>query len=208
MPTSPAVSEHMDDMTPDTAPVDPVEQDETPVAIEDEEQAALKTAVREIEAYAAEAGWDQPARLFALVPTADLLVREPGLAEALGVDGETPAESLTPVEQEPVPADQQVEDVLAQIMWPAEVFGCAAVVERLVLPPSVDGELPEDPEAAQEFAAEHPDRQEVRIVAAATRAGTTYCALRLRSHDDDFSVLESRDLVPALLELLSGTLEQ
>ncbi|MGZ8742365.1 MAG: PPA1309 family protein [Nocardioides sp.] len=198
----------MDDMTPDVEPVYPVEQDETPAAVEDEEQAALKTAVREIEKYAAEAGWDQPARLFALVPTADLLVREPGLAEALGVDGETAAESLTPVEQEPVPADQQVEDVLAQIMWPAEVFGCAAVVERLVLPPSVDGELPEDPEAAQEFAAEHPDRQEVRIVAAATRAGTTYCALRLRSHDDDFSVLESRDLVPALLQLLSGTLEQ
>ena len=200
----------MDDMTPaepaETA--DPAEQGETPEAVEDEELSALKTAVREIEAYAAEAGWDQPARLFALVPTADLLVREPGLAEALGVDGETAAESLTPVEQEPVPADQQVEDVLAQIMWPAEVFGCAAVVERLVLPPSVDGELPEDPEAAQEFASEHPDRQEVRIVAAATRAGTTYCALRLRSHDDDFSVLESRDLVPALLELLSGTLEQ
>ena len=194
----------MDDMTPDTEPIEP---DETPETVEDEDLAALKTAVREIEAYAAEAGWDQSARLFALVPTADLLVREPGLAEALGVDGAA-VESLTPVEQEPVPADQQVEDVLAQIMWPAEVFGCAAVVERLVLPPSVDGELPEDPEAAQEFAAEHPDRQEVRIVAAATRAGTTYCALRLRSHDDDFSVLESRDLVPALLELLSGTLEQ
>jgi hypothetical protein len=174
----------------------------------DEAEQALKTAVREIEAYAAEAGWDQPARLFALVPTADLLQREPGLAEALGVDTDTAPESLTPVEQEPVPADQQVEDVLGQIMWPPEVFGCAAVVERLVLPPSVDGELPEDPEAAQEFAAEHPDRQEVRIVAAATRAGATYCALRLRSHDDDFSVLESRDLVPALLELLSDTLEQ
>jgi hypothetical protein len=207
-----------DDLTPDleardpAAPVDaPAEADaaadaEEPVV--DDNEHALKLAVREIEAYAAEAGWDQPARLFALVPTADLLLREPGLAEALGVDEDSVAESLTPVEQEPVPADQQVEDVLGQIMWPAEVFGCAAVVERLVLPPTVDGELPEDPEAAQEFAAEHPDRQEVRIVAAATRDGTTYCALRMRSHDDDFSVLESRDLVPALLELLSETLEQ
>ena len=201
-----------DDLTPDLDPRDPAAPVDMPVdagepAVDDAEH-ALKLAVREIEAYAAEAGWDQPARLFALVPTADLLQREPGLAEALGVDAETAAESLTPVEQEPVPADQQVEDVLGQIMWPAEVYGCAAVVERLVLPPSVDGELPEDPEAAQEFAAEHPDRQEVRIVAAATRDGTTYCALRMRSHDDDFSVLESRDLVPALLELLSETLEQ
>lgn len=200
----------MDDLTPDPElrdPAAPVDE-ENPVTDVDEAEQALKLAVREIEAYAAEAGWDQPARLFALVPTSELLQREPGLAEALGVDTETAAESLTPVEQEPVPADQQVEDVLAQIMWPAEVFGCAAVVERLVLPPSVDGELPEDAEAAQEFAAEHPDRQEVRIVAAATRDGTTYCALRLRSHDDDFSVLESRDLVPALLELLSDTLVQ
>jgi hypothetical protein len=175
---------------------------------EDDAEAALRGAVREIEAYAAEAGWDQPARLFALVPTTDLLQREPGLAEALGVDDETTPEDLTPVEQEPVPADQEVEEVLARIMWPAEVFGCAAVVERLVLPPSVDDELPEDPEEAQAFAADHPDRQEVRIVAAATRAGSTYCALRMRTHDDEFSVLESRDLVPALLELLSGTLEQ
>lgn len=201
-----------DDLTPDPEPCDPAAPVDAPVdageRVDDDAEHALKLAVREIEAYAAEAGWDQPARLFALVPTADLLQREPGLAEALGVDEESAAESLTPVEQEPVPADQQVEDVLGQIMWPAEVFGCAAVVERLVLPPSVDGELPEDPEAAQEFAAEHPDRQEVRIVAAATRDGTTYCALRMRSHDDDFSVLESRDLVPALLELLSETLEQ
>lgn len=205
-----------DDLTPDLEPRDPAARVDAPVdpavdaeePVVDDNEHALKLAVREIEAYAAEAGWDQPARLFALVPTADLLLREPGLAEALGVDEDSVAESLTPVEQEPVPADQQVEDVLGRIMWPAEVFGCAAVVERLVLPPSVDGELPEDPEAAQEFAAEHPDRQEVRIVAAATRDGTTYCALRMRSHDDDFSVLESRDLVPGLLELLSETLEQ
>ena len=192
----------------DTADLEAQEPEDEATEPEDEAAAALREAVREIESYAAEAGWDQAARLFALVPTTDLLQREPGLAEALGVDDDTSAEDLTPVEQEPVAADQQVEEVLARIIWPAEVFGCAAVVERLVLPPSVDGELPEDPEAAQAFAADHPDRQEVRIVAAATRDGSTYCALRLRSHDDEFSVLESRDLVPALLELLSGTLEQ
>jgi hypothetical protein len=174
----------------------------------DEADAALRAAVREIEGYAAESGWDQPARLFALVPTQDLLAREPSLAEALGVEPGSTTEALTPVEQEPIPADQALEDVLAQIMWPAEVLGCAAVVERLVLPPSADAELPEDPDAAQEFAAAHPDRQEVRVVAAAVRGGATYCALRMRSHDDDFAVVESRDLVPALLELLSSTLEQ
>ena len=40
------------------------------------------------------------------------------------------------------------------------------------------------------------------MVAGATRAGSTYCALRLRAHDDDFAVIEGPDLVPALLELL------
>lgn len=174
----------------------------------DEQTTALRTAVREIEGYAAEAGWDQPARLFALVPTADLLAREPGLAEALGVDTDAPADALTPVEQEPLPGDRPVEDVLAEIMWPAEVQGCAAVVERLVLPPSADDTVPDDPEAAQTFAEEHPDREEVRIVAAAVRGGSTYCALRLRSRDDPLDVVESPDLVPALLELLSGTLQQ
>ena len=54
---------------------------------------------------------------------------------------------------------------------------------------------------------EHPDRQEVRIVAGATRAGATYCALRLKAHDDDQSVVGGADLVPGLLELLKATLE-
>ena len=175
--------------------------------VDHEVDEVLRAAVREIETHAAEAGWDQPARLSALVPTADLLAREPALAAAMGLDAATAAGSLTPVEQDQMPAGRSLEQVLAQIMWPAEVYGCAAVVERLVLPPEADGSMPEDPEAAAEYAAEHPDRQEVRIVAGATRGGSTYCALRLRAHDEPASVVESPDLVPALLELLLSTLE-
>jgi hypothetical protein len=167
----------------------------------------LRTAVREIEAHASEAGWDQPARLYALVPTTDLLAREPQLAAAMGIDEATAAGSLTPVEQDQMPVDRTLEQTLEHIMWPAEVFGCAAVVERLVLPPDADADLPDDPAAAEEYAASHPDRQEVRIVAGATRDGSTYCTLRLKSHDDDKSVVESTDLVPGLLELLLNTLE-
>jgi len=167
----------------------------------------LRAAVREIEEHASEAGWDQPARLYALVPTTDLLVREPALAAAMGLEESTAAGSLTPIEQDEVPVDKPLESVLEQIMWPAEVFGCAAVVERLVLPPAADQQMPDDPRSAEEYAAAHPDRQEVRIVAGATRDGSTYCALRMRSHDDAFSVLESPDLVPALLELVRSTLE-
>lgn len=167
----------------------------------------LAAAVREIEKHAAEDGWDQPSRLYALVPTADLVAREPALAAAMGLDATTAAGSLTPVEQDHTPVDRSLEEVLQQIMWPAEVFGCAAVVERFVLPPEADTDIPEDADAAEEFAANHPLRQEVRIVAGATREGATYCALRFRSHDDAASVVESPDLVPGLLELLTTTLE-
>ena len=166
----------------------------------------LRAAVLEVETHASEAGWDQPGRLYALVPTSDLLSREPALAAAMGLDAAA-AGGLTPVEQDDVPVDVPLETTLREIMWPAEVFGCAAVVERLVLPPDADGELPPDPEVAKQYAAEHPDRQEVRIVAAATRDGSTYCALRMRSHDDPQAVMQAPDLVPALLELLRDTLE-
>src|SRR5680860_1374443 len=88
-----------------------------------------------------------------------------------------------------------------------EIESRAAVVERLVLPPDANGNMPEEPSAAQEYAASHPGRQEVRIVAGATRDGATYCALRPKSHDDAISVVESTDLVPALLQLLLSTLE-
>ena len=165
---------------------------------------ALAAAVFEIETHAAEGGWDQPARLYALVDTAQLVEREPALASLMGLDAASADGSLTPVEQELL--TQPLEEALESITWPPDVAGCAAVVERLVLPPDVDDQIPDDPAAAEEFAREHPDRQEVRIVAGATRAGSTYCALRLRAHDDAQSVVGGADLVPQLLGLLTATL--
>ena len=168
---------------------------------------ALATAVLEIEQHIAGGGWDQPARLYALVDTAEMVQREPALASMMGLDAPSEQGSLTAVEQDQLDPTQLLEQVLEQIEWPPEVAGCAAVVERLVLPPGADVEVPEDPVAAQEFARDHPDRQEVRIVAGATRHGATYCALRLRAHDDDTSVVGGVDLVPGLLTLLSATLD-
>lgn len=161
----------------------------------------LAAAVIEIDRHAAEAGWDQPARLFALVETAQLLVREPHLAASLGDT------ALTPVEQDGLVAERSLEDQLAAITWPDTVHGCAAMVERFVLPPDVEAELPDEPAAAAAFVSDHPERQEVRIVAAATRTGASYCALRLRAHDDDASVLIGETLVPELVELVRATLE-
>ena len=87
----------------------------------------------------------------------------------------------------------------------------ALLITGLVLPPDAESAVLDavldDPERATAYAREHPDRQDVRIVAGATRAGSTYCALRLRAHDDDTSVVGGADLVPGLLELLSATLE-
>jgi len=168
---------------------------------------ALAAAVLEIESHIAEGGWDQPARLYALVETAALVEHEPALAAAMGLDAASEEGSLTPVEQDQLAPDRPLESVLESIVWPPGVAGCAAVVERLVLPPDADAEIPEDRARAEEFAREHPDRQDVRIVAGVTRGGSTYCALRLKAHDDAQSVVGGTDLVPALLELLRSTLD-
>jgi hypothetical protein len=166
---------------------------------------ALAAAVLEIEQHIAASGWDQPARLYALVPTAELVAKEPVLAHAMGLDEAAAAGSLTPVEQDPVDAD--LERSLESIAWPPGVAGCAAVVERLVLPPDAEADVLDDPAAATAYARQHPDRQDVRIVAGATRAGATYCALRMRAADDDQQVLAGAELVPGLLALLRETLQ-
>lgn len=170
------------------------------------EDPALAAAVLEIESHVAESGWDQPARLYALVPTATIVAQQPDLAAQMGLDEASAEGSFTPVEQDSLP-DQALESTLESIAWPPDVAGCAAVVERLVLPPEVDAEIPEDAAAAEEFARNHPLRQEVRIVAGATRAGASYCALRLRAHDDEQSVVDGTELVPGLLDLIRSTLE-
>lgn len=164
--------------------------------------AALVDAVREVEAHAARSGWDRPAQLFALVDTADLLQREPHLAELLGVEADDHA--LTPVEQEATSGS--LEELLASIVWPPEVAGCAIVVEAMTVPPGSEG-VPSDAEAAAEYAAAHPEREEARIVAGALRTGESFCAIRQRAHDEDDMVLTGPDLVPALLELLYNTLD-
>lgn len=166
---------------------------------------ALAAAVLEIESHQATGGWDQPARLYGLVDTAELVAQEPQLAASLGLDAPAEAGSLTPIEQDELDPQQSLEELLPTIQWPESVVGCAAVVERVVLPPKADGSIPEDPEQAAAYAAEHPDRAEVRIVAGVTRHGASYCAIRSREHDDDLAVMGGPDLVPGLLELLRGT---
>jgi hypothetical protein len=138
----------------------------------------LAPVVRELEQHSAGSGWDRPAQLFALVPTADLIAREPGLAAMLADAG-----ALTPVEQDELPSES-LEDALHQIVWGPEVIGVAAIAERVM-----EG------------------GEEVRVVAAAHRDGGSWCALRMRSHDEESSVLVGPDLFPGLIELLASTLD-
>lgn len=160
----------------------------------------LRRAALEVEDHVRGEGWDQGPRLFALVSTADLIAREPALAGQVSDD----PYSLTPIEQE-LDGSRELEDLLAEIEWPEAVLGCAAVVERLMLPPEAEESLPDDPEALIAAAAAHPDRREVRLVAAVTRAGRAHSAVRARE-PLDAELLEGPDLVPGLIEQLRATL--
>ncbi|MDR7302914.1 PPA1309 family protein [Haloactinomyces albus] len=172
----------------------------------DERAAGLPVVVREIEEFAGTTGWDQPPRMFALVPTRELLAAEPNLAEQLD-----PESVFTPIAQDELPA-QDLAEALARISWPEQVAGCALVQEIVVLPPEAEDELPGDGEAAQAAAAEHPDRQEARLVAGVLREGGEACVMRLRNTGEDSDtgedqgeLLQDTSLAPNLLHALRET---
>ncbi|MGH3761202.1 PPA1309 family protein [Actinophytocola sp.] len=167
----------------------------------------LAAVAREVEDFVSTAGWDQPPQLFALVPTAELVERQPELAGQ--VDSAAP---LTPVAQEALPSEDLAE-ALAGIMWPDAVHGCALAQEIVVLPPEAEATLPTgdstgDSAARRRIAAEHPARREARLVAAVLRDGTAACVLRLRGEggDDDTDLVEHPELAPNLTDALLTTL--
>jgi hypothetical protein len=160
----------------------------------------LLTVAREVEDFVSSGGWDQSPQLFALVPTADLLARQPDLVGTLDEGA-----ALTPVAQDAMP-DADLAEALAAIMWPDAVRGCALAQEIVVLPPEAEATLPDaDPEAMRRAAAEHPERREARLVAAVLRDGSAACVLRLRGADAD-ELMESPDLAPNLVTALLATL--
>ena len=162
----------------------------------------LVEVVREVEKFVAELGWDQNPRLFALARTAELVQLEPALAEALGAQAQDP-DSLTPIEQDTLDASKPLDEVLATTMWPPDVVGAALVLERLMLPPQAETTLPTDDGSLAQLIADHPDRQDVRLAVVVLRDGQRECAIRLRTHDDDASVLLGPNLVPRLADALA-----
>ncbi len=170
----------------------------------------LLPAALDIERHVASQGWDQPALLFALVPTDHVRQTQPELAEQLGITDGGPA--LTTFEQPRPPEDEDLDVFLARVAWPAEITGAALVLERIVLPPEAEASIAGQPDPTAAARA-HPDAQDVRIVAAVARDGQQMSVLRLRggagpgaevdAHGD--SVLTGHDLVPGLSEALLAT---
>lgn len=158
----------------------------------------------DIERHVGASGWDQPARLFALVPTRELLAAEPSLADAVG-DRQAREGALTAVEQDEFHAGGDLVEDLARIAWPDAVAGCALSVERSFLPPSAEAGIPDDPDAAADYVAQHPQKQDVRVVVAVTRAGGRHGVARLKESPAD--LLGGADLVPGLARALARTLE-
>ena len=163
----------------------------------------LVTSALETERHVAAAGWDQPPRLFALVRTAGLLAREPHLHDELGQGLD---DGLTAIEQEGLDDTASLEAFLAQLTWPEEVDGVALAVERLVVPPEAEHDLPDDPDQVAELLAAHPDRKDVRLLVAVLRDGESTCLLRQRDHDTDDKVASGPDIAPGLVQALAATL--
>jgi hypothetical protein len=177
----------------------------------------LPVVLRDVDEFLAPGGWDQPPKLFAIVPTRDLLAAEPRLAGQIDV-----AAGLTPVAQEPL-AGQDVPGALAGIYWPETVVGCALAQEIVVLPPGAEADLSAAvgevaPGSSDEQVAEltvraaqrHPDRREARLVVAVLRDGDHRCMLRMRGAaddpDGDDELIERPDLAPNMVEALLRTL--
>lgn len=168
-----------------------------------DQPSALVRAIAEIEQHVRGDGWDQPARLYALASTADLLTREPDLAARIGIEPDTPADALTPIEQDV--AGRPIEDLLVEITWPDTVAGCALVLERIVLPPGAEEQMPDDDGAAASWAQQHPDRSDVRVVVGVMRDGTRASVLRIRGHEADDELIRGAELSPELGNALAET---
>lgn len=167
---------------------------------------SLENVAVEVERHVSESGWDQPPQIFALVDTAELLRAQPGLADTVGVTADLVTDdSLTPVEQDPLP-DAPLDETLGRIAWPEAVRGCALVHEIVVLPPEAEDAMPADVDAA-EYAAQHPDRREARLAVAVLRDGSRASVVRLRGVDgEEDSLLTAPDVAPNLSDALLATL--
>ncbi|PID98127.1 MAG: hypothetical protein CSA82_01125 [Actinobacteria bacterium] len=170
-------------------------------------QISLANVVVDIEKSAARAGWDHAPSLYALVPTSQLIAQPDipsDVAEALRSGWDGSESHLSAVIQDDLP-DDDLEELLGHLAWPHTVAGAAITVERIIVPPEVEAEAPEDPEKAVEYISSHPDRTEVRLAVGVLRTGESWCALRARPFDSDNRVGQGSMLVPNLVNALHAS---
>ncbi|MGO1385485.1 MAG: PPA1309 family protein, partial [Arachnia sp.] len=96
----------------------------------DNDPSRLIACLADIERHVFDNGWDQPARLFALVATSALLEVEPQLK---GRVPESAEDALTAVEQDDFAGGVDVLERLQQIFFPESVDGVAVAMERTFL---------------------------------------------------------------------------
>ena len=101
---------------------------------------------------------------------------------------------------------EDLEEMLAHLAWPPSVVGAALSLERVIVPPEVEAQAPEDPDEALAFISNHPKVTDVRIAAGALRSGETWGALRARTFDSDDKVGQGSRLVPGLTDALLASL--
>ncbi len=184
---------------------------------------ALTRALLETERHVADAGWDQNPRLFALVRTQAVLARESGLQEQLSAATLAAAAQdsghLMAIEQEGLPPTAHLESLLGGLAWGPHVDGVAIVVERIIVPPEAERDLPSDPQAALDTLATHPQRADVRLVVAVLRDGQQQCGVRQRPRPQPDAELNGAaplpsqvsvgpQLVPGLAAALHSTLAE
>jgi sulfur carrier protein ThiS len=180
------------------------------IPLSDTRTLAVTRVAVELERHVAADGWDAPIRIFALVRTAGALERDATLRERLPPDviaaaGADP-DHLTAVEQEGLPEAETLHDLLGRLAWPDSVDGAAVVVERSVIPPEVEAQMPKDEQEALSWLQAHPERRDVRLAAAILRGGEHACALRARDHDADDQVAVGPELAPGLVAAVAETL--
>ena len=167
----------------------------------------LAVTALETERHVATVGWDQNPRIFALVDTATLAQAEPQLAESFGGAADRAPGALTAIEQEDLPRTSSIESLLGRMAWPETVHGVALALERVVIPPGAERDLPSDPSEAVDALAAHPQREDVRLLVAVHRDGRSVCLLRQRANDRDDRVARGEDIAPGLVHALRATLE-
>jgi hypothetical protein len=168
---------------------------------------ALIAALMELERHVAADGWDQPPRLFALVSTDAVIAAEPELAGNLGLRGSSDGghpDALTAIEQDHFQPTSDLLADLSAIFWPEAVHGCALSLESTFLPADAEADIPDDPDLAREYVANHELQQEMRVVVGVDRDAHRHGVARLRSQPEE--LLGAADLVPGLTDALAHTL--